>query len=100
MRLREINGTKFDPLIVEFWRQATPEQLNYYFVQDNCYGASQDFIKFLENRGISNAEIIPIGRISNGQKQFGWFYADEPDLHIGALETKDKLTMKHKGLDP
>jgi hypothetical protein len=100
MRLYEIDGTKFDPLLVEFWRQATPQDLNYYFVQDNCYGASQAFNEFLESRGIGNAEIVPIGRVNNGRKQFGWFYADEPDLHIDALETKDKLAMKHQGSDP
>jgi len=100
MRLFEIAESRFDPLLIEFWKQASPQQLNYYFVQDNCFGASQDFIAFLENRGIGNAEIVPIGRVSNGKKQYGWFHADEPDLHIDALESKDKLAMKYLGLDP
>ena len=100
MKLSEIAGSQFDPLLIEFWKQATPQQLNYYFIQDNCYGASQDFIAFLESKGIGNAEIVPIGRVSNGRKQYGWFHADEPDLHIEALETKDKLAMKYLGLDP
>jgi hypothetical protein len=100
MKIFELAGSKIDPLLIEFWKQANPMQLNYYFVQDNCYGASQDFISFLENKGIGNAEIVPIGRVSNGKKQYGWFHADEPDLHIDALETKDKQAMKQLGLDP
>ena len=100
MKIFEVTGSQFDPLLIAFWKQATPDQLAYYFVQDNCYGASQDFITFLENQGIGNAEIVPIGRVSNGKKQYGWFHADEPDLHIDALETKDKVAMKQLGLDP
>lgn len=100
MRLYEIAGPKFDPLLVEFWRTRTPEQMKYYFVQNNCYGASQDLIEFLESKGIGNAEIIPIGRISNGKKQFGWFYADVPDLTYDALEKKDVAAMREQGLDP
>ena len=99
MRLYELDNKNFDPLLLEFWKQATPDQLRYYFVQDNCFGASQDFIAFLENKGIGNAEIVPIGRVSNGKKQFGWFRADVPDLHVDALEPKDKMAMKEQGLD-
>ena len=99
MRLYELDNKNFDPLLLEFWKQATPDQLRYYFVQDNCFGASQDFIAFLENKGIGNAEIVPIGRVSNGKKQYGWFHADVPDLHVDALETKDKMSMSEQGLD-
>ena len=99
MRLYELANKNFDPLLLEFWQQAAPEQLRYYFVQDNCFGASQDFIAFLENKGIGNAEIVPIGRASNGKKQFGWFRADVPDLHVDALEPKDKMSMSEQGLD-
>jgi hypothetical protein len=99
MRLYELDNKNFDPLLLEFWQQATPEQLRYYFVQDNCFGASQDFIAFLENKGIGNAEIVPIGRVSNGKKQFGWFHADIADLDVDALEPKDKISMREQGLD-
>lgn len=99
MRLYELDNKNFDPLLLEFWKQATPDQLRYYFVQDNCFGASQDFIAFLENKGIGNAEIVPIGRVSNSKKQFGWFRADVPDLHVDALEPKDKMSMREQGLD-
>ena len=99
MRLYELANKNFDPLLLEFWKQATPDQLRYYFVQDNCFGASQDFIAFLENKGIGNAEIVPIGRVSNGKKQYGWFHADIADLDVDALEPKDKMSMREQGLD-
>ena len=100
MRIYEISGQNFDHLLVEFWRTRKPDQLQYYFIQNNCYGASQDLNEFLEKQGIGNAEIIPIGRISNGRKHFGWFYADVPDLSYDALERKDIVAMREQGLNP
>jgi len=101
MRIFEVTERQFDPLLVEFWRQATPEQLKYYFVQNNCYGASQDFYNFLETKGLGHAEIIPIGRTTNDdKKQYGWFRADVPDLTYDALDTRDQLAIRSMGLDP
>lgn len=99
MRLFEIAGNEFDPILVDFWRQSKPEALRYYFVQDNCFGASQDLEKYLESRGIGFGEIIPIGRIVNGKKKGGWFKTDVPDLHVDALEPNDRVQMKAQGLD-
>lgn len=100
MRIFEVTDRQFDPLLVEFWQRATPEQLKYYFVQNNCYGASQDFSNFLETKGLGHAETIPIGRITNGKKQYGWFRADVPDLTYDALERRDLLVMREQGLNP
>lgn len=100
MRIYEISSTQFDPLLLEFWRTRTPEQLKYYFVQNNCHGASLDLLDFLESKGIGNAEIVPCGRIANGKKSFGWLYADVPDLTYYALMKTDIDTMHQQGLDP
>jgi hypothetical protein len=99
MRLFEFTQP-FDPLLVDFWKQATPEQLKYYFVQDNCFGASQDFEDFLSNQGYGNAEIIPIGRVHNGRKTGGWIFVDVADTSIDALEPKDVMAMREQQLDP
>lgn len=101
MKIFEIAGVQFDPKLIEFWKQATPEQMKYYFIQDNCYGASQDFESFLhEKYGIGNAEIVPIGRKTGNQLRFGWFKTDLPDLHEDALESKDRTAMREQGLNP
>jgi hypothetical protein len=86
-------------LLVEFWQQATPEQMKYYFVQDNCYGASQDFVEFLESKGIMNAEAVPIGRILNGKKTKGWIKVDVPDTSIDAFTNNDIAQAKAQGFD-
>ena len=99
MRLIEVTNSHINTLLIDFWRQSSDMQLKYYFVQDNCFGASQDFEEFLNKQGIGFGEIVPIGRIVNGKKQGGWFKADVPDLHIDALETKDRIAMKNQGLD-
>lgn len=100
MRLFEIAPANFDPLLIEFWRQATPEQMKYYFVQDNCYGASQDFVEFLDTKGLGGyAEIVPIGRIINGKKTKGWFKADVPDTTLDAFTKDDIAQAKAQGFD-
>ena len=101
MKITEVTQAGFEPALVEFWKQSTPQDLQYYFIQDNCYQASVALAEFLEEKyRIGNAEIIPIGRMSQGKKTGGWIHTDEPDLHIDALETQDKLAMKSMGLNP
>lgn len=93
MRLFEIAPANFDPLLIEFWQQATPAQMKYYFVQDNCFGASQDFVKFLDTKGLGGfAEIIPIGSMTNGKKNKGWIKVDIPDTSLAAF-TKDEIAQ-------
>lgn len=100
MRLFEIAPANFDPLLIEFWRQASPEQMKYYFVQDNCYGASQDFNAFLESKGIMTAELVPIGQIVGGKKSKGWIKVDVPDTSLDAFTRDDIAKCKAQGLDP
>ena len=92
-------GGDFHPLLREFWSTRTPEQLSYYFIQDNCYGASQDFAEFLETKGIMNSDIIPIGRVVGGKKKQGWFKADVPDTTLDAFTKDDIAQAKAQGLD-
>jgi hypothetical protein len=89
------------PILEEFWAQCTPVQLQYYFVQDNCYAASQDLMEFLDKqKGIRNAEIVPIGRIVGGKKSMGWFQVDVPDTSLDAFTKDDIAKLRSQGLDP
>jgi len=93
--------TQFNPLLVEFWQSRTPEQMRYYFVQNNCYGASQDLIKFLDEvKGIQTAKIVPIGRIVNGKKQGGWFKSDVLDTSLDAFTKQEIADCRSQGLNP
>ncbi len=99
MRLFEITSAKFDPLLIEFWQQATPEQMKHYFVQDNCYDASLDFNEFLESKGIMAGEVVPIGTIVRGKKSQGWIKTDVPDTTLDAFTKNDVSKAKAQGLD-
>lgn len=94
------SASQFDPLLIEFWKSCSPEDLRYFFVQNNCYGASQSFMEFLEDKGIHTAEIVPIGRIRNGKKTQGWFHADVPDTTLDAFTKEEITAMKNQGLNP
>ena len=100
MKIYEVAGSNIDPLLIEFWKTRSPEQMKYYFIQDNCYGASQDFNEFLESKGIMSGEIVPIGSIAGGKKSKGWIHVDVPDTSIDAFTKQDLLTAKQQGLDP
>lgn len=100
MRLFEVIQSPFDPLLVEFWKQCSPQILNLYFKQNNCYTASLDFAVFLETKGIGFAEVIKIGRFVNDVKKFGWFETDIPDYHYDALTVTDRKVMTSQQLNP
>jgi len=100
MKLFEIAGIDFNPLLLEFWKQCTPEQLKLYFVQDNCFAASQDLEDYLfKQKRIGNAELIPVGHIVNGVKKLGWFRTDIPDTSINGFDKKDLSAMRSQNLD-
>jgi hypothetical protein len=100
VRLFELQSTQFDPLLIEFWEQTPPHILKQYFIQNNCGYASAEFIRFLESKGINNAETISTGRIRNGQWQDGWIQCDKPDLHYDALTQSNIADMQVQGLKP
>jgi hypothetical protein len=101
MKIFEIESrNNFNSLLIEFWKTSTPEQMKYYFVQDNCYGASQDFNEFLESKRIMNGEIIPIGRMISGKKTKGWIKVDVPDTSLDAFTKEDITKARAQGLDP
>jgi hypothetical protein len=96
---------KFDPLLIEFWRQQSQDKLDQYFTTDGCISASQNFLEFLDTKGLSGfAEIIPIGYIitTNGKqiKAQGWFHLDHPVLTPDALTSHDIRQMRSTGLNP
>lgn len=100
MRLHEISSTKFDPLLVEFWKKSTPDQLKRWFTINGCYDAALHFNDFLESKGIMWGDVIKIGTMRNGRKSGGWFHADLPDTDQDALTPEDAKAMAKQGLDP
>lgn len=99
MRLLEFTND-FSPLLKEFWAQTSPADIEYYCTQNHCQYASADLIRFLESKGIHNAELVRTGSLVNGKKSKGWIKVDKPDTHYDALTTEDILTMQHQDLNP
>lgn len=100
MKIFEIAGSQFDPLLIEFWRQRSPQDLQHYTVSDNCIDASNDLLEFLEQRGIGNAEVVPIGTMKNGKKKQGWIQVDQPVYEMDTLTDSEIAAMQKQGLDP
>ncbi len=100
MRLYEITKTSINPLLIEFWKTASPGQLKNWFTINGCYEAASRFNEFLESKGIMYGEVIQIGTIRNGKKSQGWFHADIPDTHHDALTADDIKAMRKADLNP
>ena len=100
MRLYEISKPRFNPYLLEFWKQAGPNMLKYYFTQNHCAMASQDLKAFLESHNVNSSEFTKIGQFVNGKKKYGWFKADKPDLSYDALTNDDISNMRKQGLNP
>ena len=98
MRFTEITQG-FDPLLVEFWSGKSPEKLKAYATRGGCGEAAADFLAFLEDKGIMNAEIIPTGYISGGKKKKGWFRSDVPDSDQDAFTREDVIRMRYQDLN-
>jgi hypothetical protein len=57
-------------------------------------------VKFLDSKGLGGpAEIVPIGRVVNGDKKRGWFRADVPDTTLDAFTKDDISRAKSQGYD-
>jgi hypothetical protein len=100
MKIFEIESrSNFNPLLVEFWKTRTPEQLQHYFKVDNCYDASTDFVEFLDTKRLGGyADIIDTGYI-DAKKHKGWIKVDVPLFDEDSLTDKEIAEMRKLGLN-